>query len=530
MRAPAKGQGNKIDPAKTDITAALPDSVLQRILLAIPEAARAPCSLVCQRWLRAVGKLQRTLHLLDWQFLESGRLALRFPNLTELDLTWACMQYVRRNNTSVMLAMPRLKVPLCAVVPREDQPFTMESGLRSQQISTDSLNKGLAVLAAGCPDLQRLRLVDVSNNHVPGASFSEWEFVSANEKAGQKAVQLIRDVGDDSTLAKEVEISSKDLNDKPTKDTEMGWKEGEARNGEARNGEHGIKDEGMGQERAGDEQKVGANEERLRGPVTDSTETEVRNGSLNGVSGGKNLTSSLDGEGKIASEAKVGGALNMERDVDGELGKKGDHLKGSFKGSLNQGEAGLVTLGKGCSLLQELEIYQCTDETITSIVAFQNVQILRLVGTVPGLSTCSFTDVGLTILANRCRRLIRLELSGCEASFAGIAAIGQCCLMLEELTLSSTGFQEGWVAALGYFQSLKTLRLENSRYVDRGPGPSEHLERSFTLEKLQLVCADLRDRVGFAALLTVCGNVKELEFQDCWGLDDETFALAANCK
>jgi hypothetical protein len=64
MRAPAKGQGNKIDPAKTDTTAALPDAVLQRILLAIPEAARAPCSLVCQRWLRAVGKLQRILHLL----------------------------------------------------------------------------------------------------------------------------------------------------------------------------------------------------------------------------------------------------------------------------------------------------------------------------------------------------------------------------------------------------------------------------------------------------------------------------------
>jgi F-box/leucine-rich repeat protein 2/20 len=36
--------------------------------------------------------------------------------------------------------------------------------------------------------------------------------------------------------------------------------------------------------------------------------------------------------------------------------------------------------------------------------------------------------------------------------------------------------------------------------------------------------------VGFAALLAVCVSTKELEFQDCWGLDDDSFSLAASCK
>lgn len=105
---------------------------------------------------------------------------------------------------------------------------------------------------------------------------------------------------------------------------------------------------------------------------------------------------------------------------------------------------GLAYLAKKHPTLQELVLNQFTDDSLYAISACQNLQILRLVGTVSGVYHCTFTDIGLTILAKGCSRLVKLELSGCEASYDGIAAIGECCFMLEELTLSNQGFYQGW--------------------------------------------------------------------------------------
>ncbi len=192
--------------------------------------------------------------------------------------------------------------------------------------------------------------------------------------------------------------------------------------------------------------------------------------------------------------------------------------------------AGIARIAQNCRLLQELELYQCTDETLRAVSACKNLQIVRLIGSVTGFYHCTFTDIGLTIMSQSFRRLVKLELSGCEASYEGISAIGKCCLMLEELTLSNKGFYEGWVAALSFLTCLKTLRLEGCKQIDRNPGPVQLLGRCSAIERLHLERCDLRDRAGFNALLTVCSVVKELEFQDCWGLDDETLSLAANCK
>ncbi|CAK9865572.1 unnamed protein product [Sphagnum jensenii] len=192
--------------------------------------------------------------------------------------------------------------------------------------------------------------------------------------------------------------------------------------------------------------------------------------------------------------------------------------------------AGIARIAQNCRLLQELELYQCTDETLRAVSACKNLQIVRLIGSVTGFYHCTFTDIGLTIMSQSFRRLVKLELSGCEASYEGISAIGKCCLMLEELTLSNKGFYEGWVAALSFLTCLKTLRLEGCKQIDRNPGPAQLLGRCSAIERLHLERCDLRDRAGFNALLTVCSVVKELEFQDCWGLDDETLSLAANCK
>ncbi|GLJ54131.1 hypothetical protein SUGI_1159520 [Cryptomeria japonica] len=198
---------------------------------------------------------------------------------------------------------------------------------------------------------------------------------------------------------------------------------------------------------------------------------------------------------------------------------------------LNTSDTGFAWIAKNCQMLQELELHQCTDESITAISSFKNLQILRLVGSIAEFYHFSFTDIGLTILGHNCKRLVKLELSGCEASYDGVAAIGQCCLMLEELTLIDQKFYEGWIAALSFCRNLKTLRLESCRGIDPNPGPIEHLGFCPALQRLQLVRCKLReDKVGFCALVLICATVRELEFQDCWGLDDEVFKLAINCR
>jgi F-box/leucine-rich repeat protein 2/20 len=193
-------------------------------------------------------------------------------------------------------------------------------------------------------------------------------------------------------------------------------------------------------------------------------------------------------------------------------------------------ETGIASIAKNCKLLQELDLFQCTDETLRAIAACENLQIVRLIGSVTGFYHCTFTDIGLTIMSHTFRRLVRLELSGCEASYEGISAIGRCCVMLEELTISNKGFYEGWVAALSFLDCLKTLRLEGCKQIDRNPGSLAHMGKCSAIERLHLERCDLRDRAGFAALLSVCSAVKELEFKDCWGLDDDTLALIVPCR
>jgi len=193
-------------------------------------------------------------------------------------------------------------------------------------------------------------------------------------------------------------------------------------------------------------------------------------------------------------------------------------------------EAGISSIARNCPLLQELELHQCTDDTLRAISACENLQIVRLKGSISGFYHCSFTDIGLTILSHTFRRLVRLELSGCEASYEGISAIGKSCAMLEELSLSNKGFYEGWIAALSFLTCLKSLKLEGCKQIDPNPGPIQHLGQCKAIDRLQFVRCGLRDRVGFAALLAVCASTKELEFQDCWGLDDESFSLAAKCR
>lgn len=136
----------------------------------------------------------------------------------------------------------------------------------------------------------------------------------------------------------------------------------------------------------------------------------------------------------------------------------------------------------------------------------------------------------MTILAQGCPRLLKLELVGCEWSYDGIKAIGQCCQMIEELTFCDHRLEGGWLAALSYCTNLKTLKFQSCKFIDQSPGPDEHLGSCPTLEELHLQRCQLRDKQGLGALFLVCEAVRELVFEDCWGLDNNSFMAASICR
>lgn len=204
---------------------------------------------------------------------------------------------------------------------------------------------------------------------------------------------------------------------------------------------------------------------------------------------------------------------------------------GLRKLSVAGAESGLITVADSCDTLQEMELHRCTDLTLRSISGFRNLQILKLVGSVEGLySGPGVSDIGLTILAHGCKRLVKLELSGCEGSYDGISAIGRCCFMLEELTFNDHRMDAGWIAGLSYCGNLKTLRLLGCRKIDEDPGPLEHLGLCRTIERVQMQRCQLRDRRSLRALFTMCESAREIMFQNCWGLDDEMFGITSICR
>lgn len=194
-------------------------------------------------------------------------------------------------------------------------------------------------------------------------------------------------------------------------------------------------------------------------------------------------------------------------------------------------EDALLNLAEKCQILQELDLHKCSDSFLHHISAFSNLQILRLVATVEGVYTGpGITDIGLTILAHGCKRLVKLEFDGSEGSYAGISAIGTCCFMLEELTISHHQMDAGWMAGLSCCENLKTLKFVGCRNIDLDPGPDEHLGSCPTVERLHLQRCQLRDKRSFKALFTICDKVRDILLQDCWGLTDDIFSITSSCR
>ncbi|GFY84283.1 RNI-like superfamily protein [Actinidia rufa] len=139
----------------------------------------------------------------------------------------------------------------------------------------------------------------------------------------------------------------------------------------------------------------------------------------------------------------------------------------NLQGRLCASELGLLSVAEECPTLQELELHRCSDQG--------------------------------------CSRLVKLELSGCEGSYDGIKAIGQCCQMLEELTLTNHRMEGGWLSALSYCENLKTLKFQSCKRIDSDPGLDEHLGSCPALER-------------------------RLFFKNCWGLDNDLSSIAGTCR
>lgn len=342
-------QSFKVDPPGPDHFSQLSDELLLQIFSKLPISQHVSNSLVCKRWLYLHGRLVQSLNVTDWSFIESGRVFLRFPNLSDINIIRACFRTSK--NSGILVTHKALSVHV-------DTRVSSTNGFVGQienLLPSDLVDQGLELLAEKYPNLRRVVVIGASEN-------------------------------------------------------------------------------------------------------------------------------------------------------------------------------GLLSIADECYTLQELELHCCGDLSLKGISVCQNLQVVKLIGSIDGFYGSVVSDIGLTILAQGCRRLVKLELTGCEGSYDGIKAIGQCCQMLEELTLCDHRMDGGWLSALTFCGNLKTLRLQLCKGIDSSPGLPQHLGSCLTLEELQLQGCQLRDKQSVEALFLVCENVREIVVQNCWGLEDDVFGLASICR
>ncbi|KAK4431659.1 F-box protein [Sesamum alatum] len=340
-----KNQDFTLTNLVSDKTSLLPDEILLKILSKLPKSQRAANFLVSKRWLNLQGRLVRSVKLLDWEFLVTGRVFVRFPNLVHVDLVNGCL--ISSRNSGIFCTHKSLSFHLGSDVEGKDKFFD-----ENLVLNADEIDRGLRVLASGCPNLRKLVVVNCS---------------------------------------------------------------------------------GMG----------------------------------------------------------------------------------------------LLSLSEECPTLQELDLLMCNDQVLRGIAACRNLQVLRLSGIVDGFYGSLVSDVGLTILAQGCKRLVKLELSGCKGSYEGIKAIGQCCQMLEELTLRNHSMEDEWLSALSFFENLRTLRFVSCKRIDASAELDEHLGSCPAVERLHLEKCQLRDKRSLRALFLVCHNTRKLVVRNCWGLHDDMFSTSS---
>jgi len=170
-----------------------------------------------------------------------------------------------------------------------------------------------------------------------------------------------------------------------------------------------------------------------------------------GGSGSSSSPSSSGGNSPAPSSPRAEGqpGAGGSASAGKEMPARGD--AGSEWESVGERAAvGLEILGEspGMPWVQELTVRQCMDSSLDALSlcaqGCPHLQVLRLVGALPGFYHAAFSDKGLRKLPRGFPRLLELQLEHGDVGLEGLAAVGQGCPMLSELHLSGSSFGCDW--------------------------------------------------------------------------------------
>ncbi|KAL4557167.1 hypothetical protein LXL04_035339 [Taraxacum kok-saghyz] len=136
-----------------DFISLLSDETLLQILSKFPDQSQKNSnSLVSKSWLNLQGRLVKSIRVFDWNFLTSGHMFTRFPNLIDIDLLHGSVTS-SSHTKSWGLSLGR-----------EFGPFCIDSDVFSPNNRTlrpvNEVDSGLKLLATAYPNLQRLVVVN----------------------------------------------------------------------------------------------------------------------------------------------------------------------------------------------------------------------------------------------------------------------------------------------------------------------------------------------------------------------------------
>eukprot|EP00897_Mesotaenium_endlicherianum_P008005 jgi/Mesen1/7232/ME000372S06468 len=431
--------------ASNDMTAFLGDDVIIRILKLIQDDKdRKVCSLLSKRWLRLEGMLRESIKVLDWGFLENGRIYERFPNLADVDLTGAWTSDAKRL-VSCASFVPMYRGSCYMRLGLEAEfPFSWNHVVEEQRPNPYDFDRGLRALVKAYPGIRRLCVVD--------------------------AFRLLKD------------------EEKEENEDDDGWDD------DSRHENHKLE------------------KERVQDTKKESVYVHSQEGPQSGQ------------KAKLPS-----GTRNIWRSSGASIVEQ---LRAKLRVNDHQEAEGLQIVARGCPMLQELEVRQCTDASLTALAECKNLQVLKLVGELTGFYHATFSDKGLIVLAKSCTRIVELSLTGGDVGYEGLTCVARSCRMLSELVIAGKAPRTGWVKSLQHCECLQTLRLEGLKHMsgELTVAAPEELGHCTSIERLQLHGCDLREKAGVLALLIVCESAKFLNFRDCWGFDDQALSLVAACR
>ncbi|XP_039029984.1 F-box protein At5g51380-like [Hibiscus syriacus] len=142
------------DRTAPDYTSLLSDELLLNVFSKLPISQHVSNSLVWKRCLYLHGRLLQSLKVTDWSFVTSGRVFIRFPNLTDLDLVRSCIGMSRCSSTILTNTIMSVHV---------DTGFTLDGLLEETALlPLNEIDGGLATVAEKYPNLQRLVAIGAS--------------------------------------------------------------------------------------------------------------------------------------------------------------------------------------------------------------------------------------------------------------------------------------------------------------------------------------------------------------------------------